>query len=65
MTVIHGARDAAVPVREGREVAAVSGARFVELTGLGHLAHEEDPAGAAELIAELAPAPVEAAGESR
>lgn len=54
MTVIHGERDAAVPVGEGREVAAISGGRFVPMAGLGHLAHEEDPAAAAALIAELA-----------
>lgn len=53
MAVIHGDRDAAVPVGEGREVAAISGGRFVPLAGLGHLAHEEDPAAAAALIAEL------------
>lgn len=56
LTVIHGDRDAAVPVGEGREVAAVSGARFVAMSGLGHLAHEEAPADAARLIAELAEA---------
>lgn len=57
MTVIHGERDAAVPVAEGREVAEISGSRFVGMAG-GHLAHEEDPAGAAALIAELARAEV-------
>lgn len=64
MTVIHGERDAAVPVGEGREVAAISNGRFVGLAGLGHLAHEEDPARAAELIAELATAPAAPRGES-
>lgn len=58
MTVIHGDRDAAVPVKEGREVADITGGRFVGLAGLGHLAHEEAPEEAARLIAELAPAPV-------
>lgn len=53
MTVIHGEKDAAVPVKEGREVAEISGGRFVAMAG-GHLAHEEEPARAAELIAELA-----------
>jgi magnesium chelatase accessory protein len=57
MTVIHGEKDAAVPVKEGREVAEISGGRFIGMTG-GHLAHEEEPARAAELIAELAGAEV-------
>ena len=57
MTVIHGEKDAAVPVKEGSEVAEISGGRFVAMTG-GHLAHEEEPARAAELIAELAGAEV-------
>lgn len=57
MTVIHGEKDAAVPVKEGREVAEISGGRFIGMSG-GHLAHEEEPARAAELIGELAAAEV-------
>ncbi len=64
MTVIHGERDAAVPVKEGRDVAQISGSRFLGLAGLGHLAHEEDPARAAALIADVAGAPARAAGEA-
>lgn len=50
MTILHGARDAAVPLAEGRAAAAEAGAAFHPLAGLGHLAHEEDPAGVAAHI---------------
>jgi magnesium chelatase accessory protein len=44
LTLLHGERDAAVPVSTSRTVARrVAGARLVVLPGLGHLAHEERP----------------------
>ncbi len=42
LLAIHGEKDAAIPAASAREaVAAVPGARFEMLAGLGHLAHEE------------------------
>lgn len=53
VTLIVGLNDAAVPPGTAREAAAlVPGARLVELPGLGHLAHEEDPTTIARLIHE-------------
>mgnify|MGYP006270539435 CR=1 FL=1 len=58
-TLIAGARDAAVAPDVSRRAAeAMPDARFVMLDGLGHLAHEEDPArAAAEIRAALALTP--------
>ncbi|MBX9797670.1 alpha/beta fold hydrolase BchO [Sphingomonas sp.] len=45
LLLLHGAGDAMVPVSAARDAAAlVPGARVDVLPGLGHLAHEEDPA---------------------
>ena len=51
MHVAHGERDTAIRVADARRAAALAGAEFTLLPGLGHLAHEERPAEAAELIA--------------
>ena len=51
MTILHGTRDASVPLARGREAAALAGATFEALPGLGHLAHEERPEMAADAIA--------------
>ncbi len=51
VTFIAGEKDAAVPPSVSREAAAITpGARYTLLPGLGHLAHEEDPAQIAALI---------------
>lgn len=47
----HGDRDTAIRVSDARRAAALAGARLELLGGVGHLAHEERPALAAELIA--------------
>ncbi|MDT8345771.1 MAG: alpha/beta fold hydrolase [Thermohalobaculum sp.] len=58
LTLVVGADDRAVSPAEAAEIAArVPGARVVTLPGLGHLAHEEDPARALGLIVEAAEAP--------
>lgn len=56
VTIVHGDRDAAIPVAESRRVAERSGAGLIVLPGLGHLAHEERPDEAVRII-------IEAAGE--
>jgi len=51
LLLIHGARDAAIPLASAREAAAVVGnARLETLAGLGHLAHEERPAEIAAIM---------------
>lgn len=51
MHLIHGDRDAAIPLASAREAAAlIPGADLVTLPGLGHLAHEERPGDVAALI---------------
>ncbi len=53
--IIHGERDAAIPVAKGREAATlVPGATFKVLPGLGHLAHEEAPDMIVEMIRKVA-----------
>jgi magnesium chelatase accessory protein len=53
--LLHGARDAAIPLTQARAAAAIiPTARLVELADLGHLAHEEDPQGVAEMIRAMA-----------
>ncbi len=50
--VIHGEKDAAIPLASAREASAlVPGAAFETVEGLGHLAHEEKPIDAAIRIA--------------
>jgi magnesium chelatase accessory protein len=51
MHVAHGACDSAIKPADARRAAALAKARFTLLPGLGHLAHEERPVEAAELIA--------------
>lgn len=49
--LLHGDRDAAIPVAAAAEAARlIAGAGAQTLPGLGHLAHEEDPAGAARAV---------------
>jgi magnesium chelatase accessory protein len=49
--LIVGAKDRAVPPEDGRRLAAeLTGARVVEIPGVGHLAHEENPEAVAALI---------------
>jgi magnesium chelatase accessory protein len=49
--LVVGDRDKAVPPGDARKVAALIPQASVErLSGLGHLAHEEDPAQVARLI---------------
>lgn len=55
LLLVAAERDRAVPPSSAVRVAKlVSGARVHRLSGLGHLAHEEDPALAADLITETA-----------
>ena len=54
MTILHGTRDASVPLARAQEAAALAGATFEALPGLGHLAHEERPELAAEAVAAAA-----------
>lgn len=52
LLLVHGDRDAAIPVSASREVAGlVPGAELLVKPGLGHLLHEEEPELAAELVA--------------
>jgi magnesium chelatase accessory protein len=51
LLLVVGANDRTVPPRESADVhARVPGSRFVQLPGLGHLAHEEAPFAVAEVI---------------
>jgi magnesium chelatase accessory protein len=51
LTLIVGGNDGTIsPADAGRVQALVPGATIVELPGLGHLAHEEQPKRVAELI---------------
>ena len=53
--VIHGADDILVPVENGRNVAAaIPGARYVEIEGMGHDVPRRVWAQVADAIAELA-----------
>ncbi len=55
--LLHGERDRTVPAKTAPKVAArLADARFEILPGLGHLAHEEDPAGHAGRIRDFAQA---------
>jgi magnesium chelatase accessory protein len=55
LTLIASSNDLTVPASVSRAVSSlVPGARFVPVSGLGHLAHEEDPAGFARLIGDAA-----------
>lgn len=51
LDLVVGSRDAMVPPEQAERVAArIAGARVTGLIGLGHLAHEEDPAAVARII---------------
>ena len=53
----HPSADAAIPQQAVLDAAAlIPGCETLEIPGLGHLAHEEDPAGAAKIITEFAKA---------
>ena len=57
LLLAYGDRDATVPPQVSRDVAArVAGAGLVAMPGLGHLAHEEDPAAAARIVGDAATA---------
>ena len=53
ITIAHGDRDAAIPLSEARQVAALTRGRLEVMPGLGHLAHEERPETAADMICHL------------
>lgn len=50
LTVAHGARDATIRPADGERAANAANGSFTVLPGLGHLAHEERPEVAAQLI---------------
>ena len=53
VTLIVGEKDSAVPPQTSRDAATVlPDCKVLSLPGLGHLAHEEDPAQGAALILE-------------
>ncbi len=55
LTLVYGDRDGTVPPEVSITVARrVAGATLIEQPGLGHLAHEEQPAAAARIIADVA-----------
>ena len=57
LLLAYGDRDATVPPQVSRDVAArVAGAGLVAMPGLGHLAHEEDPALAVRIVSDAAAA---------
>jgi magnesium chelatase accessory protein len=54
--LLVGENDATIaPAGAWRMAARLPGARVVRVAGLGHLAHEEDPAGIAGVIESLLP----------
>lgn len=55
LLLVHGEADLAIPLSDARDAAAiVATARLVSLPGLGHLAHEEQPADVAALVTRFA-----------
>ena len=59
LLLIHGEADAAIPIAAAHDAAAmIGGARVTPLTGLGHLAHEEQPGDVAALIRQFAGLPL-------
>ena len=57
LTLVAGERDGMIPPSVARRVAErLPGSRLVLLPGLGHLAHEEDPARITALVGEMADA---------
>ncbi|WP_295525057.1 alpha/beta fold hydrolase BchO [Novosphingobium sp. Chol11] len=58
LLLVHGEADAAIPLANAHEAAAlIGGARVTRLAALGHLAHEERPADVAVLIRQFAASP--------
>ena len=52
-TVVHGAEDPLIPVRNGMRLAQlIPGARYVELPGVGHLVPYEAPDASLAVIAD-------------
>lgn len=55
LLLVHGKDDAAIPLSSAQEAAALVGkGRVLPLAGLGHLAHEEQPAEVAAIIRQFA-----------
>lgn len=55
LTLVVGENDRTIPAGDAQRVRAIlPSARLVNLAGLGHLAHEEDPRAVAAIIAEAA-----------
>ncbi len=55
LLLVHGEEDAAIPIAKAREAATlIEGAKVIGLPGLGHLAHEEQPAEVAAIIRQFA-----------
>ena len=52
MLLVTGSQDRAVPVSNTERLQRTLGCPLVLLDGLGHVAHEEDPAGFAKLVAD-------------
>jgi magnesium chelatase accessory protein len=51
LLLVHGDRDAAIPLANARAAAAmIGGATVIPLARLGHLAHEERPGDVATII---------------
>ena len=50
LLLIHGPRDAAIPIAAARQAATITKARLVEVPETGHLVHEEQPEHVAGLI---------------
>ena len=55
LMLVYGDKDAAVPPQVAKDVAAiVPSSRIIAMPGLGHLAPEEDPAGFAKIVRDVA-----------
>lgn len=51
MLIVHGGADALIPLERGREMMKIaSGAHYVELSGLGHMAMMENPQAVADAL---------------
>lgn len=51
MLIVHGGADALIPLERGREMMKIaSGAHYVELSGLGHMAMMENPQAVADVL---------------
>lgn len=54
LLLVHGDKDAAIPIANAREAATLTNVKLVALPGLGHLAHEERPQEIAAIIGRFA-----------